>query len=138
MKTTKLGVSVGLLGAGAYLATYFSGYFVAFLIAGYVLMFEENVWLKKACVKAIAVSCVFDVLTAAIGLIPDVLSWISSFLGIFGVYFSYSLASSIISVVVGAIGIVQTVVFLALGLKALKQDTIAIPVVDGMIEKYIA
>ncbi len=55
VQKTKLGISVGLLGAAIYFMGLFSGYMVAVLLAGYVLLFEENEWLKKSAVKAIAV-----------------------------------------------------------------------------------
>lgn len=47
MKKTKLGISVGLLGAMLFFSCYFGGYTIAIIIAGYVLLFEENAWLKK-------------------------------------------------------------------------------------------
>ena len=44
MQKTKLGISVGLLGAAIYFMGLFGGYLVAVLLAGYILMFEENEW----------------------------------------------------------------------------------------------
>ena len=58
MQKTKLGISVGLLGAAIYFTGLFSGYLVAVLLAGYVLMFEENEWLRKNAVKAVALMMV--------------------------------------------------------------------------------
>lgn len=45
--------------------------------------------------------------------------------------------TSLISFVTGAIGIVETVAFLLLGLSALKQKDIKISLIDKMIEKYM-
>lgn len=42
MQKTRLGISVGMLGAAIYLTGLFSGYLVAVLLTGYVLLFEEN------------------------------------------------------------------------------------------------
>ncbi len=137
MQKTKLGVSVGLLGAAAYFSSLFAGYVALFLIAGYVLLFEENEWLKKTAVKAVALTMAISVVVTAIGLIPDCLNCISNFLGIFNVYVSLSIVTSIISVVVQIINILENVLFLILGLKALNQGTITIPVVDNLINKYM-
>lgn len=59
---TKLGISVGLLGTMVYFAALFGGYTPVILLAGYVLLFEENEWLKKAAIKAVALfgfDCLF-------------------------------------------------------------------------------
>ena len=53
MQKTRLGISVGMLGAAVYLTGLFSGYLVAILMAGYVLLCEENGWLKRSVIKAV-------------------------------------------------------------------------------------
>lgn len=137
MQKTKLGVSVGLLGAAVYFSAAFGGYVAMFLVAGYVLLFEENEWLKKAAVKAVALMIDVGVLNTAIGLIPDVLTWLSSFLSIFDTYISVGKVSSFFDSITGAISIIRTVFFLILGVKALNQGTINVPVVDNLINKYM-
>lgn len=137
MQKTKLGISVGLLGAAIYFTGLFSGYLVAVLLTGYVLLFEENGWLKKNAVKAVALMAFFSLLTVGINLIPNVLGVISDLLGIFDVHFSYGVVNSIISVVIGIINLIERVLFILLGFKALNQGTIAVPVVDKLIGKYM-
>lgn len=137
MQKTKLGISVGLLGAAIYFTGLFSGYLVAVLLTGYVLLFEENGWLKKNAVKAVALMAFFSLLTVGINLIPNVLGVISNLLGIFNVHFSYGVVNSIISVVIGIINLIERVLFILLGFKALNQGTIAVPVVDKLIGKYM-
>ena len=137
MQKTKLGISVGLLGAAAYVAVYFGGYVPALLITGYVLLFEENEWLKRTCVKAIALSMLISVLLTVIGLVPDLLRWIDTIAAVFGSNFKYFVVDNIISVFTVAVGIIKTCLFLVLALKALTQSTIVVPVVDKFISKYI-
>lgn len=137
MQKTKLGVSVGLLGAALFLGALFGGYVAVFLLAGYILLFEENEWLKKASVKAIAVMIFFGLLAALVGLIPDCIGLVSDFLGIFKVYFSADVVYSIINVIQDVIALIRTVVMLLLGVKALNQGTVAVPVVDNLINKYM-
>lgn len=133
----KLGVSVGLLGAGIYLAAIFGGLTPVILMAGYVLLFEENEWLKKSAVKAIAIVLTFAFLVTLINLIPDLLRWIATLVSVFKGTFNYNVVSSIISVITQAIEIIRTCLFLLLGAKALTQGTVAVPVVDKLINKYM-
>ena len=43
MQKARLGVSVGLLGSAMYLISLFSGFLPAVVLAGYVLLCEQNV-----------------------------------------------------------------------------------------------
>lgn len=133
---SKLGISVGLLGAAVYLAALFGGYVSVIVLAGYILLFEENEWLKKSAVKAVALMMSIAFAITLINLIPDLLSWISSLVSIFKGTFNYSVVSSVITLVTKAIDIVRTSIFLMLGAKALNQGTVAVPFVDKLINKH--
>lgn len=135
MQKTKLGISVGLMGAIAYFAGLFSGYLVAVLIFGYIMLVEDNPWLRKTAVKSIVLLVTFSALSAVIGLIPDFISFINTIFNVFGSYFSLSVVTNILAVLTSALSILKTVVFLVLGLKALNQGTLTIPVVDNMTNK---
>lgn len=135
MQKTKLGISVGLMGAIAYFAGLFSGYLVAVLIFGYIMLVEDNPWLRKTAVKSIVLLVTFSALSAVIGLIPDFISFINTIFNVFGSYFSLSVVTNILAVITSALSILKTVVFLVLGLKALNQGTLTIPVVDNMTNK---
>lgn len=78
MQKTKLGVSVAVLGAAMYFTGLFSGYIVAVVLAGYILLMEENEWLKKTAVKAVALMIAFSLLSTLLGLIPGVINFIDS------------------------------------------------------------
>lgn len=135
MQKAKLGVSIGLLGAAAYFLTYFSGYLVAVLFAGYVLLCEEDEWLKKTCVQAIVLALGFDVLLRVIGLLPDLLAWIDSVVNVFNRTFNYSIVSRVLSVFTRAINLIETCVFLVLGCAAFKKVKIFIPGIDKMMDQ---
>lgn len=137
MQKTKLGISVGLLGAITYLVCYFGGYVGAIIMVGYILLFETNEWLRKTSVKAIVLTVVFSLLSAIIGLIPDAIGFIDSIFNVFGGSFHISVVTSIIAVILEAIGLIKTVIFILLGLKALNQGTLAVPVVDDITNKNI-
>lgn len=133
---TKLGISVGLLGAALYFSVLFGGYIPVILLAGYVLLFEGNEWLRRAAVKAVVLSMSIAFLITLINLIPDLLGWIASLVNVFKVEFNYNIISSIVSVITRAIDIIRTCLFLLLGVKALNQGTVAVPFVDKFINKY--
>lgn len=135
MQKTKLGVSVAVLGAAVYFLGFFSGYVAIVILAGYILLMEENSWLKKAAVKSVALLIVFSLLSAVLGLIPDVIGFIDSIFTIFGGSFHISFLTNIIYMLRDGLSLVEKVLFLLLGLKALNQGTIKVPGVDKLIDK---
>lgn len=137
MQKTKLGITVGAFGAITYLAGFFGGYLVAIVLIGYTLLFEENIWLKRSTVKAIVLMTFFSVLTAVINLIPDVAGFIGNIALVFNGHFAMVKVSQIITVLVSGINIVEKVLFLGLGIKALSQGTIVIPFIDKKVSQYI-
>lgn len=137
MQKTRLGVTVGALGAITYFAGFFSGYMVAILLAGYVLLFEENAWLKRSVVKAIVLLAFFSVTIGLINLIPDAIGFINNIANVFNGNFSIVVVSRVISVVVTALNIIEKLLFLGLGIKALNQGTIVIPFIDSKVSKYM-
>lgn len=137
MKQTKLGISVGLLGAAIYFMGLFSGYLVVALLAGYILLFEANEWLKKAAVKAVSLLVFFSLLVTVVNLIPNAISFINNIVVIFGGNFNIVVLSLIVTVVTSGLDIIERILFITLGIKALNQGTIAVPVVDKLINKYM-
>lgn len=137
MQKTKIGISVGMLGAAIYLTGLFSGYLVPVILTGYVLLFEENEWLKRSAVKAVSLMLLFSFITVLINLIPDALGCISYVVSMFGGNFYIGFISNLVSAVTSAIDIIEKILFIGLGVKALNQSTIAVPVVDKLINKYM-
>ncbi len=137
MQKSKLGISVGLLAAALYFMGLFSGYMVAVLLAGYILLCEEDQWLKKSAVKAISVMVLFSLLTAVVNLIPNVMNLIDSIVSMFGGNFYIFFISNWVSAIIAVLNIVEKLLLIVLGLKALKQKTITVPFVDDLINKYM-
>lgn len=135
MEKTKLGLPVGLFGAFAIAAVGFGGYVATALVVGYVLLMEENTWLKKAVVKAAATMVFFDFLIALVGLIPDAADWVVSLINVFGADIYGNFVSDIFNLVCRVLSICEDIIFIGLIFKALNQGTIAIPFVDGLVEK---
>ncbi len=137
MQKTKLGISVGLLGAAIYFTSLFSGYLVPVILTGYVLLFEENDWLRKNAVKAVALMVFFSFIVVVINLIPNAISFIDYIASIFGGNVYIAFISNLVNAITSAIDIIEKVLFIGLGLKALNQGNISFPVVDKLINKYM-
>ena len=137
MQKTKLGISVGLLAAIIYFLGLFSGYVATIVLVGYILIVEDNAWLKKTSVKAVVLVLGFSLLYSVLGLIPGLISVINSLVNIFGGSFYITFVTNVINMLENGIGLVQKIVFLGLGVMALNESTIKIPGLDALIDKYM-
>jgi len=137
MQKTKLGITVGALGAITFFAGFFGGYLAAIALAGYALLFEENAWLKRSVVKAVVLMVFFSVTVAIINVIPDLLEFVGNIASVFNGNFSIIKVNQVVNVVVSGLNLVEKVLFLGLGVKALSQGTIVIPFIDKKVSKYI-
>jgi hypothetical protein len=137
MQKTKLGITVGALGAITFFAGFFGGYLAAIVLAGYALLFEENAWLKRSVVKAVVLMVFFSVTVAIINVIPDLLEFVGNIASVFNGNFSIIKVNQIVNVLVSGLNLVEKVLFLGLGVKALSQGTIVIPFIDKKVSKYI-
>ena len=81
MQKTKVGISVGMIGAAVYFAGLFGGYIAVIILAGYILLCEENEWLRRSAVKAVALLMVFSFFTTAANLVPNVIGFIDKVVG---------------------------------------------------------
>lgn len=137
MQKTKLGITVGALGAITFFAGFFGGYLAAIVLAGYALLFEENAWLKRSVVKAVVLMVFFSVTVAIVNVIPDLLEFVGNIASVFNGNFSIIKVNQIVNVLVSGLNLAEKVLFLGLGVKALSQGTIVIPFIDKKVSKYI-
>lgn len=133
MERTRLGVSIGILGAFAYAAALFGGYVASIIVLGYIMLFEANQWLRRTAVKATATLAAFSLLSLFIGLIPDAFNWILSIVNVYGAGVYVPVVGNIFGVFTTLVSIIKDVVFALLILKSLKLQTITVPVVDNLI-----
>lgn len=134
---TKLGISAGLFGVAVYFMGLFSGYIVLALFVGYILLFEQNEWLKKSAVKVFVVCVFFDIFSTVIGFIPDIINLINNIYSIFDNSFKILIVSKIVILVQSIIAIVKKAVLLGLGFKALHQGTVKIGAIDRIVSKHM-
>ena len=138
MEKTKLGISVGMLGAAVYFSAALFGYLALLVVGGYILFVEKTEWLKKCVIKAVVLMLLYSLITTIIGLIPQLLSLSGGEETLFGSYYLYLAgAYQIISVVLVVLNFVRIGFFIALGIKALSEKTINIPLIDNFINTYM-
>lgn len=136
MEKTKLGISVGLLGA----ALYFTGlinFFVLIILAGYVLIFEKNEWLRKSAVKAVTIVIAFSLVSILIGISNSILDILNIPLSWIRIPFRLSWPLNIDSIVLKALDIIEKVVLLLLGFKAFSQGSLNLGPIDNIIDKNV-
>ena len=137
MEKTKLGISVGLMGALLYALGLFGGYFLTVAAVVYVLWREESVWLKQTAVKVLALTFLFPVISLAIGVIPDLVGLVQSVMNLFNEFFSMEVVLEIEAILRSILNIVEYVVFILLGVMALGKKTVRVPLVDALVEKHL-
>ncbi|MBQ8005255.1 MAG: hypothetical protein IJ303_02970 [Clostridia bacterium] len=138
MQKTRMGISVGLLAAVIYFSGFFAGFLTTTLLAGYVLLFEENGWLRRNTIKAFVLMIIFMLASAIIGFIPNLLDFIYDIVVLFNGSFSYLKVSQFLSIITDILSIAEKVLFLVLGFMALNQRSVNLPVIDNLINKYTA
>lgn len=140
MQNTRLGISAGLLGAILFVAGLIGNYVILLIAACYVLLMEENVWLKRAAIKAVVVSVIFTIINAIVGLIPDLFEVIGDLMALFdetltGEFFDF--INKFVALVYSVLNLAEIALFLMLIFKALKNATVIIPPIDNFINKHI-
>ncbi len=133
---TKLGVSAELVAAFAFIAAFLGGYIPAFLIAGYVLIVEEDEWLKKAVLKAVAILALFGLCTSVIRMVPEFLGWIDGIANLFEGDITYGAVTRVVNVLVDTLDLIRSILFICLAFLSLKKKSITIPFIDSLINKF--
>lgn len=134
MEKSKLGISVALFSALTFLTGYF-GITVLVLVAGYILLREENASLKKNAVNTVVLYLAFAALGICIGLLDNVFD-LFNFGGWMYGNIAYTITNGFISTLATLVDIAEKVVFGLLALFALLGKDVKLPVIDKFIEKH--
>ena len=133
MGTTKIGIPAKVLAGFAYLAAFFSGYTAFLLIGGYVLIREQNDWLRFHALKAGLLMICFSVAGALVSLIPNLMSWIGNWFDLFGGSFYPAFIFNIQGILMSTLDLLEKVLFLLLGIFAFLGKDLALPPLDKMV-----
>ena len=67
----------------------------------------------------------------------DVIGFIGNIASVFNGHFAIAKVNQIVTVLLSGLNIIEKILFLGLGIKALNQGTIVIPFIDKKVSKYI-
>lgn len=137
MEKSKLGIPVKLLAGAACLLGLYGGYIIMGILVGYVLLKEEDLWLKKFCVKILGLMLAFSLANTVLALFPDLLHMLYSFLEIFNVNIYLSVIHNIFNLLSNVLSLLRVVLLLLLAVCAFAGKDIKIPVVDPFLDKHI-
>jgi hypothetical protein len=136
MQKTKLGISVGILGA----AVFFSGlisYIPVIILAGYILLMEENEWLRKAAVKAVAISVAAALIPSLLGLLTYVFDFLNIILSWVRINLQLGYPLRLNELINNAVYFLRDGLMLICGFSALSLGTVKINFIDKIIDKHM-
>lgn len=134
MNKIKLGVSAGLAGA----AVYFLGtvsLIPAFLLAGYILLFEDNDWLKYQAVKAIVIVVVFGAINVGLNCIDDVFYVLNQVVGIVIKDVNIQVPFGLTGILSTLCSMFKNILLILSGMNALNFKTIYAGGIDNLVSK---
>lgn len=137
MLKSKLGISIALVGA----AMYFLGavsFIPAMLLAGYVLIAEQNEWLRRQAAKMIGVVIVFGLLSIAVGWLDDAASVLNIIVGWFDDDVYIRIPANLTSLCQYVISLAREIFLLVMGFMALGMKGVKLGVVDKQLDKYMS
>ncbi len=138
MLKTKLGVSIALVGA----AMYFLGavsFIPAVLLAGYVLIAEQNEWVRRQAAKMIGIVVFFGVLSIVVGWFDDLAGVINIIVHWFKKDARYiSIPANLTGLCQYVISIVKEVLLIVMGFMALGMKGMRFGAVDKQLDKFMA
>ena len=135
MQKSKLGLPAGIVAAIMYMTGLFGGYFPALLLAGFVLLYEEENFIRRAAVKTLLVMFLFSILNFLIYLIPDIVGIFQSLLAIFKVYFATAFLDNISATFSQTLSLIETVLFLLLTVLAFFGKSIDLKPINNWADK---
>ncbi len=107
------------------------------LLVAFVLVKENDLWLKASAVKAVLVLLFFLLIPICFSFVDDIISFINFFLGLAKTA-PINDGFGIMNFLMNIFSIIEKVVLLVLALVAFKGKTIKLPVIDNLIRKHLA
>lgn len=138
MLKTKLGISIALVGAAVYFLGML-GMTPAILLAGYILIAEQNAWLKRQAARAVGVLIFFGLLGVFVGWFDEAASILNIIVHWFDKSATYlSIPANLTSFCRYIISIVSDIFLAVMGFMALQMKEIRIGVIDKLLDKFMS
>lgn len=134
---TALGVSVCLMGAGAYWLGLVSD-LAAIILVGYILLMEKDIWLRAVALKSITIIAVFAALEGIFYIIQNALDGFNSLLVVVGsISLGYTKLYQICGLLLIICKIAKDVILLVSGYQAWHFKNFKLGSLDKMVNKSI-
>ena len=133
---TKLGIKTSTFAMLVCVLGLVGGYVSILLAVGYVLFAEQDNMLRKTSLKVLTIMCCASLMGIAIGLLPDFISWISSFIGLFGGALYIGFLSHLCSFLMQTVSLAETVILVIMAFMAFKGKELKIGFLDKMISGF--
>lgn len=138
MLKTKLGVSIALVGAAMYFLGAYS-FIPAVLLAGYVLIAEQNEWLKRQAAKMIGVVLLFGTLSIAVSWLDDIMSVLNIIVHWFDKGAGYlSIPANLTSLCQYILSLAKEIFLIVMGFMALGMKNMKLGVIDKLLDKFMS
>lgn len=138
MLKTKLGVSIALVGAAMYFLGAIS-FTPAILLAGFVLIMEQNDWVRRQAAKMIAVVVFFGALSIMVGWLDDICSILNIIVHWFDKTANYLyIPANLTSLCQYIITMVKEILLIVMGFMALNMKGIRIGIIDKLLDKFMS
>ena len=134
---TKLGIKTNILAVLMCTICLASGWLGALLVAGYILLQENDAFLRKTAIKALCVMALVALIDAAIDLLPAAISWLSVFMGFFGGSLYIGVLNTLCSWVTSLASLAQEVVLLIMAWQAFHNKEFAIKPLDNLVDNIM-
>ena len=142
MQKSKLGVSVSVLASLLFFANLFNnaktgiclGSLITILLAGYILIAENNEWLRKTAVKAVALTVFFALIPGILTLVPSIADVVNEIISLFGGGLFIGFTYKTISTIVSLLAVVEKILFIVLGFLAFSGKSVHLAEVDKFTE----
>lgn len=134
MQKTNLGITVTLMGAALYFSAFIS-YVGLIILAGYVLLFESDEWLKRSAVKAVGIVIGFTLISIIIGLGNDIFHSLNGIVAWFNTSFRFAWPLNFDTIVLNIANAIEKIVLIILGFKAFYKGSMSVGPIDKVIDK---
>ncbi|MGL4338375.1 MAG: hypothetical protein ACRCST_15940 [Turicibacter sp.] len=136
MQKMKLGLSLGVFAALVYFSAMINLIWLVLLV-GFVLIFEQNEWLKRCVLKALLIVVCFSLFNVVIGMGDDLFLILNAVLTWFNAPFQLYWPFHLNIIFLKMASLIEALIFILLGFKALKQQDVKLPFIDKWLSQYI-
>ncbi|MCC2126151.1 hypothetical protein [Hominiventricola filiformis] len=134
MNKIKLGVSAGLTGAILYFLGAIS-IIPAVILAGYILLKEENDWLKYQAVKMVMIVVIFGAINIGLNCIDDIFAIFNQVIGIFAKNVHIAVPLGLTGILSTVCSLLRNIVLIWSGINALNFKTVYVASIDELVSK---